>query len=164
MSSAENAKTLFSAFDIDNSGTIEEDEFLVGFCVFTNSSPSSTARFMFHAMDDDGNGTVEKAELADYMTQMVQMLGVLFPMIMEFQELKGNEETKAAMRHARALLTKKGEVWLKRKEQSIQYECNEIFKLCKKDSAGRVTEKAWLEAFRKATNDIKIYLELPPTH
>jgi len=104
---------------------------------------------MFHAMDDDGNGTIEKEELESYMRNMVQMLKILFPKVMEFQQLQGNAETKAAMKHAQDLLTQKGQVWLERKEQRILAECKEIWGVCLKDRKGRVTEKAWLDAFQR---------------
>ena len=175
VSSEQNAKAVFGAFDIDNSGFIGEDEFLVGFCVFTNSSPASTARFMFHCMDGDLDGNIDKDELERYMTDMVAMLRVLFPKMMEFQTLQGSEETRAALQHSHKLLTQKGEIWLQRKEQRIKAECHEIFKVlrlkfnphpprsppslqvCEKDAKGRVTEKAWLAAFARVA-------PAPPMH
>jgi len=87
----DDCRAVFNAFDIDDSGTVEEDEYLVGFCIYTDTSPSASAKFLFHAMDADNSGSIEKPELVEHMRTLVHMLHILFPKIMEFQLIHGNE-------------------------------------------------------------------------
>jgi len=153
----EHSRAIFNAFDINNDDAVSEQEFMVGFCIYTNASAIESAKFLFHAMDKDNSGFVDKQELQAHMTRLVKMLRQIFPEVMKFQASHGNETTREALEVARELLVKKGEHWLMQKENCIAGDCVEIWKLLVHIQKAKANQKglinavgldAWLEASR----------------
>lgn len=61
---------LFDAFDVDNSGNIDFDEFTAGLTVFMNGSPEEKMDLSFRLYDIDKSGSLEPKELIKIMGQM----------------------------------------------------------------------------------------------
>ena len=62
--SADDLRAIFRAFDVDDNNVVEEHEFMLGFCIYTDTSRVHSAEFMFEAMDTDNNGNKKRADFS----------------------------------------------------------------------------------------------------
>ena len=61
---AEKLETIvFEAFDVNNDGYIDFNEFMVVFYIMTNGTPEEKTRQVFRLCDRDKNGTVSHREI-----------------------------------------------------------------------------------------------------
>jgi Ca2+-binding EF-hand superfamily protein len=68
---------VFNAFDRNNDGKIQFDEFVMGMSVMTRGKPEEKLQFAFQLYDLDNDGYISKAEMVKIVTALYRMLGDL---------------------------------------------------------------------------------------
>jgi Ca2+-binding EF-hand superfamily protein len=61
---------LFNAFDVDNSNSIDCEEFMTGLSIFLKGTPEEKMMLSFRIYDVDKSGSIEPKELIKIMSQL----------------------------------------------------------------------------------------------
>jgi len=68
---------VFNAFDTNNDGSIQFDEFIRGMSIMTRGTPEEKLEFAFRLYDLDNDGFITKVEMVKIVTALYRMLGDL---------------------------------------------------------------------------------------
>jgi Ca2+-binding EF-hand superfamily protein len=69
------AANVFKAFDKDNNGTINFNEFMVAYALTSKGNNEEKLAYAFELYDLDGNGSLDRGEIKAVLFSMLDMLG-----------------------------------------------------------------------------------------
>ena len=66
---------VFKCFDTNNNGSIDFNEFLIGFALTSTGDPRTKLEYAFEIYDTDNQGFIDEKEVSTFLTQMLDFIG-----------------------------------------------------------------------------------------